>query len=122
MAKGIAKSFYQPEDPWEVREGLLEGDKEKMIFIAVRKQRLAMREQLGGRLFRRFWSGIRLWKAVAKGIAKRCYPGVYQPEDPWEVREGLLERDKEKRIFTRCLPARRPVGGKRRISRGDRKR
>ena len=51
----------------------------------------------GGPLQGDFWSRIRLWKAVAKQITgSRCQPAggpvliVYQPEDPWEVRERLL--------------------------------
>ena len=39
------------------------------IFTAVRKQRLAVREQFRGRIFRCFLGGIRLWNAVAEEIA-----------------------------------------------------
>ena len=44
----------------------------------------------------RFWRGIRLWKAWR---SRSLGAGVYQPEDAWEVRDRLLEGDKEKRIF-----------------------
>ena len=65
----------------------------------------------GGPLSGDFWSRIRLWKAVAEEITRnRCLPargpvggertaslgtGVYQPEDPWEVRERLLVHQPE---------------------------
>ena len=80
------------------------------MFTAVRKRRLAPREQLGGRSFGRFWRGIRLWKAwrgrslgaAAFGTERaarrmKCWRGiklwkawrgrslrasVYEPEDP----------------------------------------
>ena len=45
----------------------------------------------GGPLSGDFWSRIRLWKAVAEEIRT----GVYQPEDPWEVRERLLAHQPE---------------------------
>ena len=41
--------------------------------------------------------------------------GVYQPEDPWEVRERLLVRQPEDPCerTASCVPARGPVGGER---------
>ena len=82
----LGAGVYQPADTWEVRERLLEGEEEKRIF----------REQLGGRIFGHFWRAIRLWKAWR---SRSLGAGVYQPEDAWEVREGLLEGEEEKRIF-----------------------
>ena len=47
----------------------------------------------GGPLSGDFWYRIRLWKAVAEEITRnRC---LYQPEDPWEVRERLLVHQPE---------------------------
>ena len=56
----------------------------------------------GGPLQGDFWSRIKLWKAVAKGITgSRCQPArgpvggertVYQPEHLWEVTERRLHR------------------------------
>ena len=52
--KRTASGRRQGEDDFYGRK---QGEK---IFTAVRKQRLAVREQFRGRIFGRFWCGIRL--------------------------------------------------------------
>ena len=55
----------------------------------------------------------KLWRRKSLGR------GVYQPEDPWEVRERLLAHQPEARgpvegeRTASCVPARGPVGGER---------
>ena len=60
-SRGVSRTGHGIEE--EERKILEEG------FTAVRKQRLAVREQLRELILGRFWCGIRLWKAVAKDIA-----------------------------------------------------
>ena len=93
-SKSQGAGVNQPEDPWEVRERLL-----YRLVLRIPKATLDLdcAGVRGGPLSGDFWCRIRLWKAVAKQITgSRCQPAggpvliVYQPEDPWEVRERLL--------------------------------
>ena len=74
------------------------------IFAAVRKRRLAVREQRRGRIFSRFWGGIRLWNAdrleqVSTSQKTRLWVELHcagsrclQPEDASVASKAALSR------------------------------
>ena len=106
MAKEITGSRYQPGrgpvgGEREVRDRLLRGSRGRCFtdsFYGFRERRYRESEGVrGGPLLGDFWSGIRLWKAVAKEITgSRYQPG-----------RGPVGGEREKSY------ARGPVGGER---------
>ena len=139
---------HQSEDPWEVREQLFRGFRASQTYITgsesnvngskaegracltllhrlvvrVPKATLDILGAYAEDLFRAIF-GLeldcgKLWRRKSLGT------GVYQPEDPWEVRERLLVHQPED-LFrvargpvggertASCVPARGPVGGER---------
>ena len=89
----LGAGVYQPEDPWEVRTAA--GREEERSRFLLPSESDEREQLLRTEVLVVFGPELDV-ESVAREITGA---GVYQPEEPWEVRERLLEEKRRRGDF-----------------------